>query len=207
VRKTYIADGHHRCATAYRLSQLNGNSPYRKTVCALFPSSDLEIHDFNRVVDAFSQCSSTFFMASLSQVCDIEIIAQPSKPRQKHEMLLLINEEWYRLRWKERVFSDLGYSVDALDTQLLNDLILDQILDIKDVSTNPRITYIEGPRGIDGLRQRVLLSETNIGIVLYPVQAAELFALANTHTVLPPKSTWFEPRLKNGLINYRYEFH
>lgn len=207
VEKTYIADGHHRCATAYRLSKLNGNTPYRKTVCALFPASDLEIHDFNRVIDAFSQCSPTYFMASLSQICNIEIMAQPTKPRKKHEMLLLINEEWYLLSWKEKVFTELGYSRDALDTQLLNDLILDDILDIKNVSTNPRITYVEGPRGIDGLRDMVMADQTNIGIALYPVQATELFALANTRTVLPPKSTWFEPRLKNGLIGYQYEFH
>jgi len=207
VSTTYIADGHHRCATAYRLSKLNGNSPYRKTICALFPATDLEIHDFNRVIDAFSDCSPTFFMASLSQICEIDIVAQPYKPRRKHEMLMLVDEEWYILRWKEKVFKEMNYPSTALDTQLLNDLILDQILGINDVSNNPRISYIEGPKGIDGLRKKVLQRKTNIGIALYPIQAKELFALAENHTVLPPKSTWFEPRLKNGLINFQYNFN
>ena len=111
------------------------------------------------------------------------------------------------MRWKEKVFQSMGYSREVLDTQLLNDLILRDILGIHDISNNPRISYVEGPKGVEGLRRKVQKDSRNIGIALYPIQATELFALADTKTVLPPKSTWFEPRLKNGLINYQYKFH
>lgn len=202
VPRIYIADGHHRVATARRLSNGHQPSPFGKTICALFPTTDLEIHDFNRVIDAFTDTSPTYFMARLSKYCEIEYQAKARKPRQKHELLLLVNKEWYRLRWKPMVFEQ--FEEDTLDALLLNELILKDILGIQEVSNSPRISYIEGPKGLDGLKKAVAKKETHLGIALYPVQTHELFKLANEKVVLPPKSTWFEPRLINGLINYQY---
>lgn len=205
VPKAYIADGHHRCATAKRLSEGKNHSPFSKTVCAFFPSSDLEIHDFNRVIDAFTDCTPTYFMAKLSQYCDIQAVDAPYKPRQKHELLLYINQEWYQLKWKQRIFQSGIFTPDSLDSLLLNEIILKEILGIEDISNSPRITYVEGPKGLKGLQKKTLDKNTRIGIALYPVQTHELFDLADRSVILPPKSTWFEPRLINGLINFQYD--
>lgn len=203
VSRLYIADGHHRCATARRLSSGPQASPYGMTICALFPTTDLEIHDFNRVIDAFSTISPTRFMAQLSRYCTIEDMAHPEKPGQKHELTMYVHQEWYRLRWRKEVFA--RFDTGTLDALLLNELILGDILGIKNISNSPRIDYVEGPRGLSGLRRRVDQQKNNIGIALYPVQAHELFHLADERVILPPKSTWFEPRLINGLLNYQYE--
>ncbi|GAB5553794.1 MAG: DUF1015 domain-containing protein [Saprospiraceae bacterium] len=205
VPKAYIADGHHRCATAKRLSQGKQHSPFSKTVCAFFPSSDLEIHDFNRVIDAFSDCSPTYFMARLSQYCNIQVVDAPYKPRKKHELLLYINKEWYQLEWKSSIFGEDQFDPKSLDSLLLNEIILKEILGIEDISNSPRISYIEGPKGLKGLQKKTVEKDTRIGIALYPVQTHELFDLADRSVILPPKSTWFEPRLINGLINYQYD--
>lgn len=202
VPRVYIADGHHRCATARRLSNGRQASPYSRTICALFPTTDLEIHDFNRVIEVFPYTSPTLFMAQLSQYCTIDYLSHPQKPTQKHELVLYINQEWYRLRWKPSVFE--RFDEDTLDALLINELILRDILSIQDVSNSPRIDYVEGPRGLEGLIRRVDKKKNNIGIAVYPVQTHELFKLANEQVILPPKSTWFEPRLINGLINYQY---
>ncbi|MEO0341005.1 MAG: DUF1015 family protein, partial [Bacteroidota bacterium] len=205
VPKTYIADGHHRCATAKKLSNGNQNSPYSKVLCGLFPSTELEIHDFNRVVDAFTSCSPTYFMARLSQYCDIKPIESAYKPKQKHELLLLVQQEWYQLRWKSFILDQVGYKGDVLDTQLINDIILHQILGIRNVSSNPRVRYIEGPKGLQGVYATTQEQPYRIGLVMYPIQAEELFRLTSANTILPAKSTWFEPRLKNGIVNLKYE--
>ena len=205
VPKAYIADGHHRCATAKRLSQGKNHSPFSKTVCAFFPSSDLEIHDFNRVIDTFIDISPTYFMARLSQYCNIQAMDLPYKPRKKHELLLYIKQEWYQLHWKPSIFEQGRFQADSLDSLLLNEIILKEILGIEDISNSPRINYIEGPRGLSGLQKATLEKDTQIGIALYPVQTYELFELADQSIILPPKSTWFEPRLINGLINFQYD--
>jgi uncharacterized protein (DUF1015 family) len=143
-------------------------------------------------------------MAKLSQYCTIQEIEAPYKPRKKHELLLLINQEWYQLQWKPRVFSEGRFDPLSLDSLLLNEIILKEILGIQDISNSPRITYVEGPKGLIGLQKKTLQKNTQIGIALYPVQTHELFDLADKKVILPPKSTWFEPRLINGLINYQY---
>jgi uncharacterized protein (DUF1015 family) len=202
VPRAYIADGHHRCATAKRLSNGQQASPFGRTICALFPTTDLEIHDFNRVVEAFTSTSPTLFMAQLSGYCTIDPLPRPQKPSQKHELTLYINQEWYRLRWKPVVFK--RFHQGTLDALLMNELILRDILGIQEVSNSPRIDYVEGPKGLEGLMRGVEKNKNSIGIALYPVQTHELFKLANEKVILPPKSTWFEPRLINGLINYQY---
>lgn len=202
VPRVYIADGHHRCATARRLSNGHQASPYGRTICALFPTTDLEIHDFNRIIEAFITTSPTYFMAQLSKYCTIEYLSQAQKPGQKHELVLYINQEWYRLRWKSSIFE--RFHQETLDALLMNELILRDILGIKDVSNSPRIDYVEGPKGLAGLKKGVDQNKNTIGIALFPVRTHELFKLADEKVILPPKSTWFEPRLINGLINFQY---
>lgn len=200
----YIADGHHRTSSVAalfdRLQHRSNALDYRQLFCAFFPSSDLEILDFNRVVDGLSDISLTTFMAKLSQVCEIEVLEQAQKPTQKHEMTMFLNREWFKLRWKERVLLAYSAMPAILDCTLLNEKILQPILGIEDVRTDLRVEYIESPRGLDGVRMQTLKKETNIGFCLYPVQLDEVITLANAGQTLPPKSSWFEPRMKNGLI-------
>lgn len=204
VPNTYIADGHHRTSSVAalheRLQHRNPTRDYSQLLCALFPATDLEILDFNRVVDGLSEISLTSFMAKLSKVCKIEILNRAKKPSHKHEITMFINREWFRLKWRKKVLAAFKSEPAILDAKLLNQKILQDILNIEDVRTDLRIEYVESPKGIDGLRKETLKKETNIGFCLFPVQFEEVTALADAHQTLPPKSTWFEPRMKNGLI-------
>lgn len=201
---TYIADGHHRTSSVAvlfeRLQALPTALDYSQLFCALFPSSDVEILDYNRVVDGLSEVSLTTFMAKLSQVCEIEILDHPEKPRQKHEITIFVNREWFKIKWNKEVLQEFQHLPTILDTMLLNKKILQKILGLEDARSDLRVEYVENPRGLDGLRQETLQKETNIGFCLYPVRLEELIALADAGHTLPPKSTWFEPRMKNGLM-------
>lgn len=201
---TYIADGHHRTSSVAalheRLQQRITSQDYSQLLCAFFPSSDLEILDFNRVVDGLSEISITSFMARVSQVCNIKILKRPEKPTQKHDITMFINREWFKLSWKKKVLSAFKTAPATLDSMLLNEKILQAILGVEDVRTDLRVAYIENPRGLEGVRKETLKKDSNIGFCLYPVQFEEVVALANVGLTLPPKSTWFEPRMKNGLI-------
>ncbi len=204
VPVTYIADGHHRIATTAmmheRLESPAEQGHYGMLISAFFSAAELEILDFNRVVDALDDISPTRFMARLSLVCDIECLAEPEKPRRKHEMTMYMKREWYRLRWKPQVTAHCGNGAEALDAALLNEKVLKDILDMDDVRNDLRVEYVEGPKGLEGLRKKALKSEHTVAFCLYPIQMEDLFALADTEQMLPPKSTWFEPRMKNGML-------
>ena len=204
VESAYIADGHHRCSTMAHMYQVTQNqkagSPYDRVLCAFFPSSQLEILDYNRVVEGLEDISLTTFMAHLSQVVDIEVLKKPTRPREKHEMVMFINREWFRLRWRRRLMESFKGDEVLLDVQLLNELILENILDIDDVRTDERVKYIEGRQGIRGVRERVGKNVNRVGFFLYPVAMDDFMRIADEGEMLPPKSTWFEPRMRNGLL-------
>lgn len=206
VPDTYIADGHHRSSSSALLYERTQDGElrerYRNLLCAFFPSSDLAIHDFNRVVEGLDDLSLSRFMARLSQLFNIDILEQPVRPRRKYEILLFVNEEWYLLHWKESVLRSYAEEKVILDSRLLNELVLRDILEIEDVRTDQRIHYVAGPEGLEGLRRKASRPGNRIGFCLYPVKLEELITLADQDQVLPPKSTWFEPRMKNGLIIY-----
>lgn len=206
VVNTYIADGHHRTTSTALLYERTNDEALRRRyaylLCALFPIDELRIHDFNRVVEVPGDLSLTRFMAGIAQLFDIEILSEPVRPRRKHEILLFIDHEWYRLHWKEAVLQQYRHEEILLDTYLLNQLVLQDLLRIEDVRTDPRVEYVEGSQGIEGVGQKAGCKERCVGFCLYPVQADELMALADRKRMLPPKSTWFEPRMKNGLIVY-----
>lgn len=204
VDSAYIADGHHRTSTMAHMFGITkdrkGGSPYDRLLCAFFPSSQLEILDYNRVVEGLDDISLTTFMAHLSQVVDIEVLKKHVRPREKHEMVMFINREWFRLRWRKRLMESFKGDEVLLDVQLLNELILENILEIDDVRTDDRVKYIEGRQGIHAVSERVGKSGNRVGFFLYPVAMDDFMRIADEGQVLPPKSTWFEPRMRNGLL-------
>lgn len=196
VPVTYIADGHHRIASTALMHQKTDENHYGQLFAALFSSAELEILDFNRVLEMSEDISAARFMARLSEVCHIECLNQAIRPDKKHSMVMYLQRDWYRLEWKTEVFSG-GTDLDAA---LLNEKVLRDILGIFDVRNDTRVHYVEGPKGLDGLRNSVHKYKNAVGFALFPIQLSDLFRLADAGEMLPPKSTWFEPRMKNGMI-------
>jgi uncharacterized protein (DUF1015 family) len=209
VPHAYIADGHHRAATTSLLHERVHDSSsagrYATLLCAFFPSDELEVHDYNRVVEGLNEISLTTFMAKMSQLFEIEIMKKPEKPRCKHEMAMFVNREWFRLQWREHILEHFRNEEVILDTTLLNEKVLQDVFGIEDVRSDLRIEYIEGPRGIRAVAKRTLRSDHCVGFCLYPVSLDDLMKLADAGKALPPKSTWFEPRMRNGVIVQGYQ--
>ncbi len=204
VPVAYIADGHHRLATAAlvheKLDTTYDKEKYGVLIAAFFSTAELEILDFNRVVYALEDMDVATFVAKLSQVFDIEILEVAQRPGCKHELTMFLHGHWYRLSWRAHVLAQSASGAGMLDAALLNDWVLKRILGIENVRNDPRIDYVEGPRGLEGLRKRALRDDRNAAFALYPIQIEDLLALADMGEVLPPKSTWFEPRMKNGML-------
>ena len=204
VPVSYIADGHHRIAAASLMHQKLENpleqDHYGTLIAAFFADSELEILDFNRVVDALSDISAARFMAQLSRYFEIECLDQPQKPTRKHELTMLLQRDWYRIQWRPHILESHRSAWQSLDAALFNEFVLSEILGIQNVRNDARVEYVEGPKGLDGLRKKAAKSEHSVAFCLYPIQIADLFALADARQMLPPKSTWFEPRMKNGML-------
>jgi len=201
----YIADGHHRTSTNALLYQ-RAKTPeqkekYNTLLSAFFPASQIDIYDFNRVVDLDDDISLSYFMARLSAIFDITSLDGPQKPRGKFEITLHLNkQECYRLEWKTEILEQYKQEDVLLDCALLDEWVLKGILQIVDLKENLQINYVQGPKGLEGVLKKVQKSERSIGFCLYPVQFEEMVTLVSSGKVLPPKSTWFEPRMKNGLV-------
>ncbi len=204
VPQAYIADGHHRTAAMALLrsqAEAEGLPPcYDYLLSAFFPTRELDIFEFNRVVINMDAHSPAMLMARLSALAEIEILDTYAPPRQKHEWVLLLNREWFRLKWRKEILQGYGEEEVLLDVSLLNELVLHQILGIEDPRTDARLKYVEGPRGIEAFEQLVNKSEHRLGFVLHPVDIEDFLHIADMGKVLPPKSTWFEPRMRNGLL-------
>ena len=199
---TYIADGHHRTSTALRLfDETEGaQEDYASLFAAFFPIHDIQILDFNRVIDNLNGLSATKFMALLSKSFEIEPLQEPAKPSRKFELTMYLRGEWYRLTWKERIMLEYASEPVVLDAMMLNHKVMSKLLGIEDVRNDKRVKYIEGPKGIKGLLKQADKVPDGVAFCLYPVQMDEVIEVADIGQVLPPKSTWFEPRMKNGLL-------
>ena len=208
VPYTYIADGHHRTSTTAIMHHRQQNKPggklYDRFLCALFPTSELEILDFNRAVEGLNGHSPTQFMALLSSIVQIEPLREVLRPRQKHEVVMNLNREWFALRWKKRILRQYVDEEILLDVRLLNEWILQPILGIDDVREDARLRYVEGTRGLEGTTEKLVKSDDLVGFFLYPVSMEDFLHISDVEQVLPPKSTWFEPRMRNGLIVQEY---
>jgi uncharacterized protein (DUF1015 family) len=208
MTKAYIADGHHRCSTSASLYETMKKKrktaeKYRYLLSAFFPFDQLVIHEYNRVVDLEGEISPAVLMAKLSALCDIKVIAKPVKPRKKHEMTLYMNHEWYRMRWNKKILKKYRDELVTIDADILNKEVLEKILGIEDIRNDNRLSYVDGISGIEGLTAKTGKSVFRIGFCLYPLTFDDLVAVADAGKTLPPKSTWFEPRVKNGLLSQR----
>ncbi|MEI7471903.1 MAG: DUF1015 family protein [Chitinophagaceae bacterium] len=194
---TYIADGHHRAASAAKVRSLVGSAA-NGFLTTLFPSNQLKIMDYNRVVKDLNGHQAESFLAAVKT--NFEIALQPSafKPAQLHEFGMYLNHQWYQLTAKANTYTT--DPIGILDISILSKNILEPILGIADQRTDQRIDFIGGIRGLSELEKRVDSGEMAIAFSLHPVTIQQLFDIADSGEVMPPKSTWFEPKLRDGLL-------
>jgi uncharacterized protein (DUF1015 family) len=198
---TYIADGHHRCASAAKVSKELPNSEAAKYfLTTIFPASELAILDYNRLIKDLNGLSTENFLAQLQDDFYITQSPEPVKPTQLHEFGLYIDGQWFILTSRKGTWTE--DPIGVLDVTILSNNILDKILDIKDQRTDKRIDFVGGIRGIGELEKRVNSGEMKLAFSLYPVTIEQLFNIADSGNVMPPKSTWFEPKLRDGLLTH-----
>ena len=201
---TYIADGHHRAASAAKVrknlgSAANNSADYFLTT--LFPSNQLHIMDYNRVVKDLNGLNKDTFLSRVSENFDVETMGQNAfAPKNLHEFGMYIDNTWYKLIAKPGTYSD--DPIGILDVTILSNNILDKILGIADQRTDKRIDFVGGIRGLGELEKRVNSGEMKLAFNLYPVSIQQLFDIADSGNVMPPKSTWFEPKLRDGLLTH-----
>ncbi|MBK8951163.1 MAG: DUF1015 domain-containing protein [Chitinophagaceae bacterium] len=201
VHCTYIADGHHRAASAARVSKAMSESKDAKYfLTTIFPASELAILDYNRLVKDLNGLSTEKFLAQLQDDFYITLSTEAFKPSQLHEFGLYINKQWYILTARKGTWND--DPVGVLDVTILSENILHKILNIKDQRTDKRIDFVGGIRGLKELERRVNSGEMKLAFSFYPVTIGQLFAIADSGKVMPPKSTWFEPKLRDGLLTH-----
>ena len=203
VTHTYIADGHHRAASAAKVRKSLGTKATEDSnyfLTTLFPASELHILDYNRVVKDLNGYSAEDFISQLQDDFLITSSPQPVHPAQMHEFGLYLNNQWYILTAREGTYTD--DPIGLLDVSILSNNILNKLLNIKDQRIDKRIDFIGGIRGLTELEKRVNSGEMAAAFSLYPVSIDQLFAIADSGNVMPPKSTWFEPKLRDGLLTH-----
>lgn len=209
----YIADGHHRSAAAALVgaekAKLNpnhtGKEEYNYFMAVCFQASQLTILDYNRVVKDLNGLSTEQFFNALVKDFDIEKKGTDLyKPQQLHEFSLYLDSEWYSLKAKVGTFND-NDPIGVLDVDISSRLILDNILGIKDLRSDKRIDFVGGLRGLSELKRRVDNGEMRMALALYPVSMQQIMDIADSGSIMPPKATWFEPKLRSGLIIHKLD--
>lgn len=197
VPATYIADGHHRAASAAKV-RLQVEENYFLTT--LFPANELRIMDYNRVVRDLNGLSAEEFVERLRSDFEVEEASEAVSPSKLHEFGMFLKGKWYRLSAMENTFS--SDPIGVLDVTILSNNILNKLLGIADQRTDNRIDFVGGIRGLQELEKRVNSGEMQVAFSLYPVSIEQLFDIADSGNVMPPKSTWFEPKLRDGLLTH-----
>lgn len=201
VPATYIADGHHRAASAAKVSKALPDSEAAKYfLTTIFPASELAILDYNRLVKDLDGQDADDFISALQEDFQITQSLEPVKPAQLHEFGMYLDKQWYILAARKDTYSE--DPIGVLDVTILSNNILDKLLGIKDQRTDKRIDFVGGIRGLKELEKRVDSGEMKIAFSLYPVTIQQLFDIADSGNVMPPKSTWFEPKLRDGLLTH-----
>ena len=201
---TYIADGHHRAASAAKVKLALGEKATEAAdyfLTTLFPSNQLHIMDYNRVVKDLNGHTEESFLAALANEFDIVKQEAAFKPSQLHSFGLYINKTWYALTSKAGTYNDAD-PIGVLDVTILSNNVLAKLLGIHDQRTDKRIDFVGGIRGLGELEKRVDSGEMALAFSLYPVTIDQLFNIADAGEVMPPKSTWFEPKLRDGLLTH-----
>ncbi len=208
VAASYIADGHHRSAASAKVGKqlreenpnYTGNETYNFFLSCLFPSNQLQIQDYNRLIKDTNGLSEAEILTKVATHFDVEKIGNNTyKPKQLHEFSMYMNGNWYKLNAHKNTYNESD-PIGVLDVTILSKYVLDEILDIKDQRTDKRIDFVGGIRGLAELQKRVDSDEMKIAFAFYPVSLEQLIAIADSGNIMPPKSTWFEPKLKSGLV-------
>ena len=200
---TYIADGHHRAASAAKVrTALGSDAPAGANIflTTLFPSDQLHIMDYNRVVTDLNGLSDEDFLSAVKNNFSIEKAGKAFSPPILHQVGMYLNGQWYCLTAHENSYSN--DPIGVLDISILQNNLLDPVLNIKDQRTDKRIDFIGGIRGLNELEKRVNSGEMAVAFSLHPVTIQQLFDIADSGNVMPPKSTWFEPKLRDGLLTH-----
>jgi len=203
IGHTYIADGHHRAASAAKVrAELGDKAPASASwfLTTLFPSNQLRIMDYNRLVKDLNGYSLQDFMSALMDDFMITLSNEPVAPAELHEFGFFCKGQWFILTARPGTWQD--DPIGVLDVTILSNNILDKLLDIKDQRTDKRIDFVGGIRGLKELEKRVNSEEMAAAFSLYPVSIQQLFDIADSGNVMPPKSTWFEPKLRDGLLTH-----
>lgn len=202
----YIADGHHRSAAASRVAAMRkargvAGSAHERFLIVAFPANELRILDYNRVVKDLNGLDADAFLARVAEHFDVSPVAGEARPESAHQFGMYLEGRWYALDAKAPPAAN-AEPLDRLDVKLLSDLLLEPVLGIADPRTDKRIDFVGGIRGLGALQQRVDSGDWAVAFALYPTSIADLMAVADANEVMPPKSTWFEPKLADGLVSY-----
>ncbi|HPJ45452.1 MAG TPA: DUF1015 family protein [Tenuifilaceae bacterium] len=209
----YVADGHHRTAAAARVGMEKksknpnhtGNEEYNYFLAVIFPDNQLTIIDYNRVVKDLNGLTPAQLMEKLNEKFDVvDKGTEIYKPNKLHNFSMYLEGKWYSLTAKPGTYND-NDPIGVLDVTVLSNLVLDNILDIKDLRTSKRIDFVGGIRGLGELKKRVDSGEMAAAFALYPVSMKQLIDIADTGNIMPPKTTWFEPKLRSGLVIHKLD--
>lgn len=209
----YIADGHHRSAAAALVGaekakqnpNHTGKEEYNYFMSVCFQASELTILDYNRVVKDLNGMTTEEFLTALTKNFIVQKKGRAAyRPKQLHEFSLYIDENWYSLTAKEGTYDDSD-PIGVLDVDISSRLILDDLMGIKDLRTDKRIDFVGGLRGLEELKRRVDSGEMRWALALYPVSMQQIMNIADSGKIMPPKATWFEPKLRSGLVIHKLE--
>lgn len=206
VPNLYIADGHHRNASAAKVGlkrraehpDYTGDEEFNYYLAVIFPSDQLKIMDYNRVVKDLNGMTSEEFMNELAEKFDIHEADGRAKPEKQYDFGMYLDKKWYMLTAKENL--RVNDAVAGLDVSILQDNVLIPILGIGDIRSDKRIDFVGGIRGLGELERRVDSGEMKVAFAMYPTSIDQLMTIADENKIMPPKSTWFEPKLRSGLF-------
>ncbi|MCC7331858.1 MAG: DUF1015 domain-containing protein [Flavobacteriales bacterium] len=209
IDKVYIADGHHRTASSVlhaeskRMNQsnLNKEQNFNYFLSYLIAETKLNISEYNRAITHLNGLSESVFLERIAENFEIEESKNAFKPTQTHHFSLYLNKKWYLLKAKPTILNSPSL-IEQLDSSILSNFILSPILGITDLKTDPNVIFIDGTKGFHALKKSVDSGKSKVAFGLYPVSVEQLKSIADANLVMPPKSTWIEPKMRNGLTIY-----